>query len=63
MTVYMEAHFCVLGTTDSPLPVTVSYLNFQPLEVVARCRDTQLPSGWKFLILLIWDQVFANFDV
>ena len=32
----------------NPLPATLSYLNFNPLEIVSRYRDPQLQLGEKY---------------
>ena len=45
-------------------PAKVISLNFHPLEVLSRYRESQHQEGAKITdIFLIWDQIFANPDV
>ena len=43
-------------TTLTLLPSYLSFLNFQPLEVVSRYRDPQLQVGEMTCMCLIWDK-------
>ena len=36
----------------NPYPAKVTYLNFQPLEAVSRCRDPQLQVAENYLYLV-----------
>ena len=48
----------------NPYPAKVIYLNFHPLEVVSRYRDTQLQVAENYWYLcIICHQTFANIDV
>ena len=52
-----------VGQVIAGRPILNIYLNFHPLEVLSRYRDTKLKVGENTHTWLIWDQTFTHFDV